>query len=145
MHERDLIATFGPRLRKLKKRAEFVSVYADYTIPDFEVAARTYTVFFEMDNRTGRLSQVLVRLNEMKSKVPREDVFTELETLLTRTLGDPTSKIDKRPNYFGTSHRWIDLNRTWRFRTTTIELVYDWSNYVDSSVLGIKYIQAANK
>src|SRR5438270_13233891 len=106
MQEDQIVAAFGPRVKKLKKRAKFISTYADYTIPDYEIDGRTYTVFFEMDNTTNRLSEVLVRLNEMKSKTPREDVFAGLETLLTKTLGNPASKIDKRPDYSGTSYRW---------------------------------------
>jgi hypothetical protein len=79
----------------------------------------------------------------MTSKTPREDAFAELETLLTKTLGNPANKIDKRPDYSGTSYRWINLTRAWRFRTTTVELIYDWSNYVNSSLLGIKYVQVS--
>jgi len=141
MQEYEIIAMFGPKLWKLRKRAKFVSTYADYTIPNYEIEGRPYTVFFEMDNRTNRLSVILVRLNEMKSKTPREDVFAEVEAVLTKTLGDTTNRKDLRPTTPDGYVRII-LNRTWRFPTTTVEFAYDWSNYVHSSVLGIRYIQA---
>jgi len=143
MQEREIIAMFRPKLQKLKKRAKFVSTYADYVIPDYEIDGRSYSVYFEMANRTNKLSEVLVRLNEMKSKTPREDVFSEVEAVLTKTLGDPTNRNDLRPTTSDGSYVRIIHNRTWRFPTTNVELAYDWSNYIHSSVLGIRYIQAA--
>jgi hypothetical protein len=143
MQQHEIIAMFGPKLRKLSERAKFVSTYADYTIPDYEIDGRVYTVFFQMKNGTDRLSEVVVRLNEMKSKTPREDVFTELETLLTKTLGSPTNRNDLRPTTPDRSYVRILLNRRWRFPTTTVVLAYDWSNDIHTSVLAIRYVQAA--
>lgn len=140
MQEKDIVATFGPRLRKLKKQAKFVTTYADYTIPDYEIDGRSYTVFFEMNNRTNSLSEILVRLNEMKSKQPREDIFGQLETMLTKTLGAPTNTNELRPSTPDKSYVRVILSRTWRFPTTTVELAYDWSNYIHTSLLAIKYV-----
>jgi hypothetical protein len=139
MQESDIVAAFGPKLTKLKKRAQFVSTYADYTIPNYEIDGRNFTVFFEMNRDTHRLSQVLVRLNETKSKAPREDVFGALEDMLSKTLGTPTKRRELRPTNKGYSR--IVLTTKWQFQTTTIELAYDWSNYLNSSILGIRYLQ----
>jgi ACT domain-containing protein len=55
------------RLQKLSKRQAFYKWHTDYVIP-VELAGESYTVFFQMADDTDKLSQVLVRLNEMKSR-----------------------------------------------------------------------------
>ncbi|HSP64403.1 MAG TPA: hypothetical protein VLQ90_15540, partial [Pyrinomonadaceae bacterium] len=74
MSNQNLVSAFGTRLQKLPKPLTFLKWHADYVLTR-EIDGRTYTVFFQMANDTNKLSQVLVRLNEMESRTPREGIF----------------------------------------------------------------------
>lgn len=137
MSDKELIAEFGSRLHKLPKRQVFLKWHTDYVVP-VELAGGTYTVFFQMADDTNKLSQVLVRLNEMKSRTPREDIFNALAASLAHDYGEPASKIHDRYR-FSTKFNGVAFSRTWRFPTTTIELAYDWDDQIFASTLTVRY------
>ncbi|MDQ3819286.1 MAG: hypothetical protein M3247_05555, partial [Thermoproteota archaeon] len=127
MSEQDLIGVFGSRLKKLPKRMDFLKWHVDYVIPEFQLENNIYTVFFQMDDKTNKLAQVLIRLNEMESQIPREQIFNNLVSLLTREYGSPSGNADNRYSFL-VKYKGIDLSRTWKFPTTTIELGYGWDS-----------------
>jgi hypothetical protein len=137
MSDKDLIAVFGSRLQKLSKRQAFLKWHTDYVIP-VELNGGIYTVFFQMTDDTNKLSQVLVRLNEMKSRTPREDLFNVLASSLAHDYGEPAAKTNDRYR-FSTKFNGLALSHTWRFPTTTIEFAYDWDDQIFASTLTIRY------
>src|SRR5215468_5690102 len=112
MSDKDLIAVFGSRLQKLSKRQAFYKWHTDYVIP-VELAGESYTVFFQMADDTDKLSQVLVRLNEMKSRTPREDLFNALASALAHDYGEPDAKTNDRYR-FSSKFNGLELSHTWR-------------------------------
>jgi hypothetical protein len=133
MTEKQLQETFKSELTKLPKREIFAQAYTDYAIPDYEIEGRKYTVYFQMDKETNKLSQVLVRYNEMKSRFSQDIYFNGLESLLTRKYGTAGYKKDDKKS----GH--ISLERQWVFPTTTIDLSYSWMDLIDFSLLTIRY------
>jgi hypothetical protein len=138
MSEKDIVRVFGSKLRKLPKRKAFLKWHVDYVIPEFELENNIYTLFFQMDDDTNKLAQVLIRLNEQESRIPREQTFNSLESLLAREYGAPSDKRDDRYSFLVKFHG-IDLNRTWKFPTTTVELGYGWDDQIYASLLTIRY------
>ncbi len=138
MSEKDIISVFGLKAKKLPERQLFLGRYVDYAIPEFVIAGKMFTVFFQMDNDSNKLSQVLVRFNEMKSRTSREDIFNRLVSSLAREYGAPSVKSDERQSFLVKFNR-IRLNRTWKFPTTTVELNYGWDSQIYASLLTIRY------
>ena len=138
MSNEDIVRVSGSRLKKLPKSEVFLGMHVDYVIPEFDLQGKKFTVYFQIDDATNKLSQILIRLNEQKSRVPRKEIFNSLESLLTREYGKP---LDKRDDTRSSSidFSFVDLTRTWKFRTTTIELAYGWDNQIDASLLTIRY------
>ncbi|MDQ3819427.1 MAG: hypothetical protein M3362_17360, partial [Acidobacteriota bacterium] len=136
MSEQDIVRAFSPKLKKLSKKEVFLGLHVDYVIPDFGLEGELFTVFFQMGDATNKLSQILIRLNEQESKVPREQIFNRLESLLIREYGPPNYTKDERYSY---EFKGIDLSRRWKFPTTTIELSYGWDNQINASLLTIRY------
>jgi hypothetical protein len=138
MSEADLLRAFNSRLKKLPKRMEFLAWYADYVIPELKLGGESFTVFFQMDKRTDKLSQVLVRLNEQVALTPREKLFNALASSLTREYGKPSEQKDERYS-FKQKYKGIELEREWKLPTTTVELGYGWDDQIYASLLTIRY------
>ena len=136
MSDKDLVAAFGSRLQKLPKREAFLKWHTDYVIST-QSGGVVYTVFFQMADDTNRLSQVLVRLNEMESKTSREDVFKLLASSLGHDYGEPTAQTNERYRFLS-KFNGMALSRTWKFPTTTMELAYDWDDQIYASTLTIR-------
>ncbi len=140
MSEAEILSVFGSRLRKLPKREKFLNLHVDYVIPEYELEGGTYTVFFQMDNKTEKLSQVLIRLYEQKVRTPRVEIFDSLAASLKQQYGEPDGKKDD--SYSFGKFKGVEMSRTWKFPTTTIELGYDWDNQIFASLLTISYSPA---
>ena len=138
MSENDITKLFGSRLYRLPARDEFVGLYVDYVIPDFRLDGNIYTVFFQMNHPTNKLDQILIRLNEMETRNPREDAFNNLDRLLTNQYGVPR-KSDQKWSEPILKYQSMYLTRTWKFRTSTVELYYGWDNQIFASLLSIRY------
>jgi hypothetical protein len=136
MSEQDIVRVFSPKLKKLPKKEVFLGLHVDYVIPDFGLEGGIFTVFFQMDDATNKLSQILIRLNEQESRVPREQLFNRLGSLLSHEYGSPNYTKDERYSY---EFKGIDLSRRWKFSTTTIELGYGWDSQIYASLLTIRY------
>jgi hypothetical protein len=135
MTAEDIPKLFGSRA----KRVPSVEVYGDwfylYTVP-VNIKGRPYTAILLMDYSTAKLVRVDVRLDQYESPVPREDVFNELDAMLTQQYGAPDSRKDER---LSDQRR---IGRTWKFPTSTVELSLYWHG-ADSSNVGISYYPSA--
>jgi hypothetical protein len=140
MSDNDIVRTFGSKLKKLPKKQVFRGHHVDYIIPQFEMSGHLFTVFFKMDDRADKLDEVMLRFNEMKSQIPRNDVFDPLESLLAHDYGAPGEKLDKSFKTFG-NYQLIDVSTVWKFATSSIELDYSWDNHLHISLLAIKYFE----
>lgn len=140
MSNEDIVRVSGSRLKKLPESEVFFGRHVDYVIPEFELEGKMFTVFFQMDDATNKLCQVLIRLNEQNSRAPRDEIFSRLEASLVRKYGAPVDKRDDRRSSL-IDFSFVHLGRTWRFPTTTIELSYGWDNQIDASLLTIRYFQ----
>lgn len=138
MSEAELLRAFHSRLKKLPKREEFFASYAAYVLPEFKLEGESFTVYFQMDKSTDELSQVLVRLNETMALTPREKLFNRLAASLSREYGKPSEQKDERFS-FRRKYKGIQLERTWKFPTTSVELGYGWDDQIYSSLLTIRY------
>ena len=135
MSNEDIGRTADLRLTKLTKSEKFLGMHVDYIIPQYQIKGEVFTVYFQIEDNSGELRQILIRLNAQKSKAPREEIF---ESLLARQYGEALDKIDERRTSTD-NFKFIDLTRVWRFPTTTIELAYGWDNQIDASLLTIRY------
>jgi hypothetical protein len=138
MSNEDIVRVAGARLKKLPQSEVFLGMHADYVIPEFTLEGENFTVYFQINVATNKLTQILIRLNEQKARVPREEVFDRLESLLAREYGKPHDKRDDRRSS-SIDFSFVDLTRLWKFPTTTIELAYGWDNQIDASLLTIRY------
>lgn len=138
MSNEDIVRVAGPRLKKLPKSEVFLGMHVDYVIPQFQLEGENFTIYFQIDNATNKLSQILIRLNQQKSRLPREEIFNSLESFLARQYGKPMDKRDDRRSS-SIDFSFVDLTRIWKFPTTTIELAYGWDNQIDASLLTIRY------
>lgn len=138
MSNEDIGRTADRRLTKLTKSEKFLGMHVDYIVPQYQIIGKVFTVYFQIEDNSGGLRQILIRLNEQKSKAPQEELFRGVESLLTRQYGEPLDKIDGRRTSTD-NFKFIDLTRVWRFPTTTIELAYGWDNQIDASLLTIRY------
>lgn len=133
----ELLQTFGPQVRKLPKRDIYRGTYAEYVIPDYSVENDPYTVIFQMDNRTNRLAQVVIRSGEYSKDSPYMGAFDRLEALLTQKYGPVRYRKDDD------DRRFMKHERQWVFPTTTIELSYTFMQGI-SSDLTIRYYPTAS-
>ncbi|HEU0144469.1 MAG TPA: hypothetical protein VFQ47_06770, partial [Nitrososphaera sp.] len=136
MTEADIVRTFGSSLKKLPKRDLYKNAYVDYVIPDLKLNRENFTVHLQMDAKTNRLVQILIRLDQMESDSPRNDAFLGLEELLSQKYGTPSYKKDEM-EYL------ILRTRQWTFSTTIIELSYSYVKSISSSTLTIRYFPAS--
>lgn len=111
--------------------------HVDYVIPDIQLANEKFTVHFQMSDTTEKLSQILIRLDEQKSPIPREKVFNSLESALEQLYGKALDKIDERRT--SDDFVFMRLTRVWKFKTTTIDLTCSWDSQIDASLLTIGY------
>jgi hypothetical protein len=138
MSNEEIVRAFGPRIARLPKGEDFLTWHADYVMRHVELEGEVFSVFFQMDNETKKLAQVLVRLDEQESRVPRDEIFAKIETMLIHEYGAPVDKTDHRRSS-SIDFAFLDLSRLWRFPTTTIELSYGWDNQIEASLLTIRY------
>lgn len=132
----ELLRTFSPQIKKLPKRDIYRGTYAEYIIPDYRVESDPYTVIFQMDNRTNRLAQVLIRSGEYSKDSPYLRAFDRLEALLSQKYGSVRYRKDNDDRQF------MKRERQWVFPTTTIELSYTFMQGI-SSDLTIRYYPTA--
>jgi len=136
MTDADIVKTFGASLKKLPQRKFLTHWYEDYIIPNFKLNLENFTVHFQMDPQTNRLTQILITFDQEVSISPRNDVFLGLEELLTQKYGAPGFKKDETERYI------LSRSREWMFPTTIIELSYSYHKTISVNSLCIRYFPA---
>lgn len=90
MSNEDIVRVSGSRLKKLPKSEVFLGMHVDYAIPEFELEGKKFTVYFQINDATNKLSQILIRLNEQQSRVPRDEIFNSVSMVsptIKETIG----------------------------------------------------------
>jgi hypothetical protein len=134
MTDQDIVRVFGSKAKKQPDFEQYGSGLLGYIVTGINLRGHRYAAYFRMDE--GKLGEVDVRFQQMQSRVPREDLFNGLESLLTHRYGAPDGKTDERSSE--KPIKFLSLVRTWRFATTTVELSYGW-NEPSSSNLMVRY------
>lgn len=139
MTEEELKTTFKADLKKLDKRQIYSEgeQYADYHIPDYEIEERKYNVFFLMNEESGKLAVVLVRLKEDAAGALQKLYFDGLESLLTRKYGKPSYENNDLDSVVPS------LKRQWAFPTSTIELNFVSGRFM--TMISIKYFPSKSR
>jgi len=117
MTEAELDAALGPRLDRLPGRWEYGNAYATRAIHEARVGDLRFRAFFQMQDGTEALQQVLLeRRREDSNRYRFEDVKATLEVAY-----GPADRFCLRPRRPG-QERIADM--TWRFPTTTIHATF---------------------
>jgi hypothetical protein len=100
--EKAILEKFSSQVKKLDERQKFAFTYADYFIPGFEMDGIPMDVYFQMDNDSHRLTQVLLR-NMVDDKPPGfyQIDFNTLNGFRTAAYGFPqvTEQGDPKATY----------------------------------------------
>ena len=114
--------------------------YVDYAIPNYELNGRMFTVFFQMDSKTKKLAQILIKANQGQIVHLDSENFLLLEASLRSKYGVPGYKKD---DLEAQETGPITRERRWIFSTSTIELGYAWLQK-QSGWLYIRYFPSRN-
>ena len=88
----EIASLYDGRAIKLDGRVEFYHLYADVALRRAPLAGHDFIVYFQMDEKTHRLTQVLLeRLKQYATAQVWRDVVAALE----RDFGPPTASCDK--------------------------------------------------
>jgi len=120
MTERELVAAINSAELLHIHREDYLSHYADYSLPNLDVAGFYFDVTFQMDKNSNRLSQVLIKHDADPHTKPTK-AFSSALKLLTEKLG--------KPERAGTSDEFV-----WKFPTTTVCLSVYFSEEILSFV-----------
>jgi hypothetical protein len=150
MSSQELVKAVGAEIQTLPETEHFLGLYAEHTIPAYDLADSSFEVFFQMDNETNRLAQVLVRLWSLRREFPKRREFPNLEAMLRSKYGPPTHSEDDERYITGATLAprvtlfKCTLSRIWVFPTTTIHLKY---NYLEEtySMVSIRYFPTARE
>ena len=142
MSSQEIVKVFGSKAKKLPRWQLYGDGYLEYIVPGINLKGGMYTAYFMMDAGSSKLREIHLRLDQMESPVPRDDVFDGLNSLLTHQYGAPTRKDDERSPEVPIKS--LRLSRTWKFPTTTVELFCQWDSG-HSSLVTIRYFPSKLK
>lgn len=115
----ELAAAFGGDLRPVEPPMVFGPLIARQVVPRVAVAGRPFIAFLQLDAKTGRLSQVLLRY---RGRNPTHSDCEAVAAALTSALGAPSGS-DSASDYSG-SFPSFAVSREWRLPTTAVTLGY---------------------
>lgn len=119
MSSAELARQFGDRAKRLTGRIEFAGLYSDVVLRHEPFAGLDFTVYFQMDDRTGRLAAVLL---ERRRQYATPAAWRDTVAALKQRLGPPTAVCDRRgaPAQGKPTVR----DRVWIMPTTTVRASY---------------------
>jgi len=117
MDEADLEAVLGARLDRLPGRWEYGNAYATRAIHEAQVGTLRFRAFFQMQDGTDALQQVLLERRREDSNRYR---FEDVKAVLEAAYG-PADRFCLRPRKPGQA-RIADMS--WRFPTTTVHVTF---------------------
>src|SRR3546814_7420604 len=118
MTEAELEAGFGDAVARLPGRWEYGNVYAERALFGVELGGLRFDVFFQMNDRTDRLQQVL--LERRPPQATPAAYGAVLATLKTR-YGPPDAQcVTPRPG----GNAPLAAESIWRYPTTTVHAIF---------------------
>ena len=125
MTENQLAEVFGAELTRLPGRWGYGGAYADYALFDVEAAGLGFTAFFQMNEVSRRLQQVLLERRAGKATPAAYDaVLSDLEAAYGPAEGPC---VERHPD--GPPRR---VSLRWRFPTTTLQVT--WLDFLTTAV-----------
>jgi hypothetical protein len=115
MRSPEITALYGKRAMTLDGRIEFAGLYSDVALRHADFAGYDFTVYFQMDNATQRLAQVLL---ERRRQYATMAVWNAMTAALERNFGAPTARCDQPGRPFEGDLAVIE--RVWVLPTTTV-------------------------
>lgn len=126
MTESQLAEVFGAALTRLPGRWGYGGAYADYALFDVERAGLGFTAFFQMNEESRRLQQVLLERRAGKATPAAYDaVLSDLEAAYGPAEGPC---VERHPD--GPPRR---VSLRWRFPTTTLQIT--WLDFLTTAVI----------
>ncbi len=117
MNRAELAAAFGNRLVQLDVALAFDRLVVRDSIPDQRIAGRPMIALFQLDPRSERLAQVLLRY---PGDYPMLSDFVALRDEIGRELGPPQQRLAETDYSGSFPSFWIEA--IWRFATTEVYL-----------------------
>ena len=122
MSEADLEAAFGERLTRLPGRWQYGGAHAERALFDVRLGDLDFTAYFQMNDTTGRLQQVLL---ERRGPDAGPDGFRHLVAALEERYGPPAAAC----SLAGSPAVPLRARALWRFATTTIQAgIFDFNS-----------------
>ncbi len=117
MTEGELVTSFGGELRRLPGRWQYGGAYATYGLFNHAFAGQEFTVFFQMNEQSHRLQQVLLEGGRRKASPAS---FTAVTSALARKFGPPSGRCSslRADGVPAATRLW------WRFPTTMLHAVF---------------------
>jgi len=142
MRSGEIAALYGQRAVKLDGRIEFDRLYTDIALRQQPFAGLDFTVYFQMDEHSRRLAQVLL---ERRRQYATPEAWQAVAAVLTQELGPESGNCDRRGDpAAGKPHI---LDRVWTLPTTTIHASYIDFGVGESAELSrrllVRYVPAA--
>ncbi|HEX7966726.1 MAG TPA: hypothetical protein VF502_00800 [Stellaceae bacterium] len=120
----EIVQLYPERAVKLSGRIDFYRLYTDVALRHERFAGYDFTVYFQMDDKTGRLAQVLL---ERRRQYATPAVWGDVLAALDRTFGAATQSCERRGNPLAGKPQINE--RIWSLPTTTV-----YASYIDFGV-----------
>ncbi len=126
MTDAELVAAFGPALKRLPGRWQYGGAFAERALFGVELGGLEFMALFQMNQATGRLQQVLL---ERRGAQATPAAYDRMMAALEATYG-PAEDLCLTPHPDGALRR---LSLRWRFATTTIQAT--WLHFLTTALL----------
>jgi hypothetical protein len=93
MNSAEIAALYGKQATRLTGRIEFAGLYTDVALRRYPFAGLDFTVYFQMDDKSGRLAQVLL---ERRRQYATPEAWRAVLGALEQALGPATATCNRR-------------------------------------------------
>jgi hypothetical protein len=117
MSENELARVLGRRSARLTSPLDYKELVVRATVPGLRLAGRPFVALLQLDRKTGRLAQVLLRY---RGDFPMLSDFVAVRDLLAADLGAPAERRAETDYRGSIPSFWIEAG--WTFPTTAVVL-----------------------
>lgn len=117
MSEKELARVLGQRSARLPSPLDYKEFVVRATVPGLRLAGRPFVALLQLDRKTERLAQVLLRY---RGDFPMLSDFVALHDLLAADLGAPAERRAETDYRGSIPSFWIEAG--WTFPTTAVVL-----------------------
>jgi hypothetical protein len=121
MNGAELAHLYGKRATHLTGRIEFNHLYSNLVLKRASFAGLDFTVYFQMDERSGRLAQVLL---ERRRQYATPDAWHAVLDALGRAWGEPSARCGRGVGREAAHVGPAEPEQVWVLPTTTIRASY---------------------